>query len=1086
MAQIELEERGLLVRAAVGTRLTVAGLRMLAAGAVADAASTSEGVFVGRVRDALTTHIVVDAALEAGDPPRAVGRCTCDAPEPCGHVVAVLLSPAAAGAPARPAPAQAWATALDALLDDPPGVADPVGEAVACAPGWDGTSGGAGLGLQVDLQPAEVGRPLRLPAHPVVRTASGAWSRTGVTWGVVGYRRAGDGPAARRQRQLLAELLALTVGDSRYAYGSGPIDLADVASRRIWDLLCELRDAGMPFVRAGRSGVRVVMHDAVSATLLVHGTAAGVRLSGAVVTEDGAPVPVTATDVGSPARAVAWWDAATDGRGRPEQVLHLAPVPAPLVGRLPALATLGADVPAEQAEPFLRNTLPRLARGVTVRTLGDVPDLRPAPPRVRLTVAPLDAGTFAARWSWAQTPGPVDPVARLHALDAVRPVLAEWSAITAAGQPVPERSGAASGQLPGDVAVRGLDAVRLVTEMLPALETRDDVDVVIDGERPRLRPAESAPEVTFRPVEQPDHDWFDLAVTVEVDGERVPFPLLFSALAHGDSHLVLPSGVYFALDDGRFADLARLIEESRALNDGPEHGVRLSRYQADAWAELERLGIVAGQAQEWLAVARAVAAAPTVVDHEPPAGLAATLRPYQRAGFGWLATLYDNGLGGVLADDMGLGKTVQTLALFCHLRESGRAAVPFLVVAPTSVVGNWAREAAQFAPDLRVATVAETAARRGGAKIGDLAAGADVVVTSYALFRIEHDQYTALDWAGLVLDEAQTVKNHTSRGYQCARTLRAPFKLAITGTPLENNLLELWALLSIAAPGLLSTPARFTDFYRTPVERERDVDRLALLRRRISPLMLRRTKEQVAPELPAKQEQILEVELAPKHRAAYQTYLQRERRKVLGLVEDLQQNRFEILKSLTVLRQAALDVRLVDPTRSAVPATKLDVLTELVDDVVAEGHRVLVFSQFTRFLTGARDRLEAAGVATLYLDGKTRRRAEVIQRFRDGRAPVFLISLKAGGTGLTLTEADYCIMLDPWWNPATENQAVDRTHRIGQTRNVMVYRLVAKDTIEEKVMALKAAKADLFTSVLDGGDFASSALSADDIRALVE
>jgi SNF2 family DNA or RNA helicase len=364
--------------------------------------------------------------------------------------------------------------------------------------------------------------------------------------------------------------------------------------------------------------------------------------------------------------------------------------------------------------------------------------------------------------------------------------------------------------------------------------------------------------------------------------------------------------------------------------------------------------------------------------------------------------------------------------------------------------------------------------------------GADVLVTSYALFRIERDQYDEVEWGGLILDEAQAVKNHESRGYHCARTLSAPFKLAITGTPLENNLMELWSLLSITAPGLLASPARFTDYYRTPIERSRDGDRLAVLRRRIAPLVLRRTKEQVAPDLPDKQEQVLEIDLAPRHRKVYQTYLQRERRKVLGLVDDLQRNRFEIFRSLTLLRQACLDAALVDAEHTGVPATKLDVLMELVEDIVAEGHRVLVFSQFTRFLGGARDRLVAAGIETCYLDGKTKKRGEVIDGFRSGAAPVFLISLKAGGTGLTLTEADYVILLDPWWNPATENQAVDRTHRIGQTRKVMVYRLVARDTIEEKVMALKAAKAALFSSVLDGGDFESAALTASDIRHLVE
>jgi len=303
---------------------------------------------------------------------------------------------------------------------------------------------------------------------------------------------------------------------------------------------------------------------------------------------------------------------------------------------------------------------------------------------------------------------------------------------------------------------------------------------------------------------------------------------------------------------------------------------------------------------------------------------------------------------------------------------------------------------------------------------------------------------------------------------------------------MENTLMELWAVMTLVAPGLLpASPRTFNDVYRLPIERARDGVRLAALRRRIAPLVLRRTKEQVAQDLPAKTEQVLEIDLAPAHRRAYDTLLARERTKVLGLVQDLPRNKFKIFRSLTLLRQAALDIALVDPEAGPVPATKLDLLLELVETAAAEGHRVLVFSQFTRFLTAARSRLTAAGLEVCYLDGRTRRRSEVIDGFRAGEAPVFLISLKAGGTGLTLTEADYCIVLDPWWNPATESQAVDRAHRIGQTRPVVVYRLVARDTIEEKVMELKAAKAGLFASMMDGAELASADLSADDVRSLV-
>jgi SNF2 family DNA or RNA helicase len=335
-----------------------------------------------------------------------------------------------------------------------------------------------------------------------------------------------------------------------------------------------------------------------------------------------------------------------------------------------------------------------------------------------------------------------------------------------------------------------------------------------------------------------------------------------------------------------------------------------------------------------------------------------------------------------------------------------------------------------------------------------------------------------------VLDEAQFVKNHQARTYQCARRLEAPFKLALTGTPLENSVMDLWALMSIVAPGLFPDPQRFTEFYRIPIERDGDAERLAVLRRRIRPLLLRRTKELVAADLPPKQEQVLEVVLNPTHEKLYQTHLQRERSKVLGLVDDMQKNRMTIFRSLTLLRQLSLDPALVDPAYADVRSSKADAFLEQLREVVAEGHRVLVFSQFTRFLRGIRDRLEAEGIGWVYLDGQTRDRDARIEEFRTGTAPAFLISLKAGGFGLTLTEADYVFVLDPWWNPASEAQAVDRAHRIGQDKTVMVYRLVAVGTIEEKVMELKARKQALFSRVVDDGALASGSLTAEDVRGL--
>ena len=338
-----------------------------------------------------------------------------------------------------------------------------------------------------------------------------------------------------------------------------------------------------------------------------------------------------------------------------------------------------------------------------------------------------------------------------------------------------------------------------------------------------------------------------------------------------------------------------------------------------------------------------------------------------------------------------------------------------------------------------------------------------------------------------MLDEAQAVKNHQSRTYQVARTIRARTKLAITGTPLENSLMDLWALLSIVAPGLFPSPQRFADVYRKPIESGESPELLATLRRRIRPLMLRRTKEAVAAELPPKIEQVVAVPLNAAHRRIYDTHLARERQRILGLLDDVDRNRIAILSALTTLRQLSLDVHLVVPDAPAnVASSKVEALLDQLVEVIAEGHRCLVFSQFTRYLQVVRQRLAREGIAHVYLDGRTRDRPKRIAEFTDGDAPVFLISLKAGGSGLTLTEADYVFVLDPWWNPAVEAQAVDRAHRIGQDKTVMVYRLVSEGTIEEKVVALQERKRDLFARVVDDGGLLGAPLTADDLRGLLE
>ncbi len=598
---------------------------------------------------------------------------------------------------------------------------------------------------------------------------------------------------------------------------------------------------------------------------------------------------------------------------------------------------------------------------------------------------------------------------------------------------------------------------------------------------PGHRHAEEAPQVEIG-TSTPHGDWFDLQITVSIEGEEVDFEALFSALVRNESLFVLPSGTWFSLDSPELNKLRDIIEEARDLND-PRAPLRINRYQVDLWEELAEIDLVSAQQDRWWQAVLRLTQEDQVDELPVPRGLQAQMRQYQRFGYSWLSFLYDHGLGGILADEMGLGKTLQTLAMIQRVHESTPEAPPFLIVAPTSVMSNWKAEASSFTPDLQVTMISSTEARRG-TELAAAVATADVVVVSYALFRLEFEDYDGLEWSGLILDEAQMIKNHTSRGYRAAQKLRTPFKLVVTGTPMENNLQELWALTSIACPGLLGGRKEFVRVFRDPIEKELDTEQLSRLRRRLKPFLLRRTKDRVAAELPAKQEQVLELELDSEHRRLYDRRLQRERLKVLGLVDDMKVNRFEIFRSLTLLRQLALDAELV--SEGTAPSAKLDALEALLSEAVGEGHQVLVLSQFTRFLDKARQVASTSGIPSAYLDGSTSDRAGAIEKFRSGKAPVFFVSLKAGGFGLNLVEADYVVLLDPWWNPAAEEQAIDRAHRIGQTRSIIVYRLVSKDTIEAKVMDLKKAKLDLFNRVLDGSGPADlGQLTADDIRAII-
>ncbi len=1049
-------------------------------------------------------------SLTSGLPPEfEMGECGCPVEFNCKHAVALVLAAAGAGTPRAglresPRPV-AWDQSLDSLLGPAPGVAArPVATPLAIE-----------LTLAGDVRqvpgrgPAAGATQWKLLARPVRPGKNGGWVSGGLSWGKLDYlRQSGDYPEA--QVRLLREMYALYRSRSSYSayygysYGDDrSIEVSAFESRQLWPLLDEAESVGLPLVYARKLGAVEKYRSAELCLDMTRGELPGLLVINSVFRVEGAQAgAVPVAFIGGEGHGLVYVDRAdaAAGSGPGGCRFRLARLSKPVPPQLQRMALAGQrlEVPATEESRFRDRYYLRLRRVATVISSdGFFTPPAISGPDLVLRACYGPGHDLEVSWEWAYQIGdsrlgaPLDPGSP-H--DGYRDLAAEQAILAHLDLPLDRFGLLRPGQGAPDgpkltlaprTRLAGIDTMRFTTELLPLLADQPGVIAEVTGEPAdyreagdSLRIAVSTDEVTG------DTDWFDLGVTISVEGRQVPFLDVFLALSRGEPHLLLADGAYFSLQKPELQALARLIEEARALQDSPAGPLRISRYQAGLWDELAGLGVIDHQASTWQDHVQGLLSAGAVARAEPPAALRARLRPYQQDGFGWLAFLWEHRLGGILADDMGLGKTLQSLALICHAKQADPAIPPFLIVAPTSVVPNWAAEAARFTPELKVVPVSGTVSRRGQG-LAELIAGADAVVTSYTLLRIDFDAYAELGWSGLLLDEAQNTKNRQSKIYQCARRLPAPVKVAITGTPMENSLMDLWSLLSITAPGLFPNPARFRDYYARPIEKQGDAELLAQLQRRIKPLVKRRTKEQVAADLPAKQEQVLEVDLHPQHRKLYQTHLQRERQKVLGLIGDMNANRFTIFRSLTLLRQLSLHAGLIDGAHHDLPSSKIDALLGQLRDVAGGGHRALVFSQFTGFLDKVRTRLDAEGIQYCYLDGKTRNRAAVLQRFKSGSAPVFLISLKAGGFGLNLTEADYCFLLDPWWNPATEAQAVDRAHRIGQTRNVMVYRLVARDTIEEKVMALKARKAGLFSSVMDQGNIFSTALEADDVRGLL-
>ncbi|KVR74217.1 DEAD/DEAH box helicase [Burkholderia ubonensis] len=599
-------------------------------------------------------------------------------------------------------------------------------------------------------------------------------------------------------------------------------------------------------------------------------------------------------------------------------------------------------------------------------------------------------------------------------------------------------------------------------------------------------------------LRQAEEGWFDVEMGITVNGENVRLEPLLADLFARDARWL--SGQLDTIADDEAIELksprnerlrlpaARLKPVVRVLVDLLEHvggGMQISEWDAARLAALDDTGRWQFHGNASVRqLAQRLMAGPGVTDVAVPRGLQAELRGYQYQGLAWMQFLREHNLSGVLADDMGLGKTVQTLAHILAEKEAGRLKQPALIVVPTTLVHNWCDEAQRFAPALRVLNL-HGAQRR--ARFDEIAEH-DLVLTTYALAWRDEDILAQHEYHLLILDEAQYVKNAATKAASTIRALRAKHRLCLTGTPLENHLGELWAQFDFLLPGFLGSRDDFARRWRTPIEKGGDAVRRELLARRIRPFMLRRRKDEVATELPPKTTIVRTVELEGAQRDLYETVRAAMQQKVRDAiaVNGLARSHLIVLDALLKLRQVCCDPRLLKTTQAArvKESAKLALLLEMLFELIDEGRRILLFSQFTSMLELIGSALDKARIPYVVLTGETVDRAAPIRRFQQGEVPLFLISLKAGGVGLNLTAADTVIHYDPWWNPAVENQATDRAHRLGQDKPVFVYKLITAGSVEEKIVALQEKKAALANAILSDDAAGTVKFSADDLDAL--
>ena len=575
-----------------------------------------------------------------------------------------------------------------------------------------------------------------------------------------------------------------------------------------------------------------------------------------------------------------------------------------------------------------------------------------------------------------------------------------------------------------------------------------------------------------------DNDWFDIHAVVSFGPYKIPFIQLKNHILNHKKEFILPSGEIAVIPEKWFSQYGNLLHFSEAGN-----GLKLRRHH---------IGLVSDLAEGELANVTMSRKLQKLTDFETleeidlPQNFIGNLRPYQKAGYNWFHFLKNYHFGGCLADDMGLGKTIQALALLQKHKEDTEAAgskSTSLIIMPTSLIYNWLNEAKKFTPQLRL--MVHTGAFRY--KSPEVFGNYDVIVTTYGISRIDIELFTSFFFDYVILDESQNIKNPSSKSYQAVRQLKSRFKLILSGTPVENSVNDLWTQMSFINPGLLGIQHYFQNEFVTPIEKKKDEDKARKLQALIKPFVLRRTKEQVATELPPKTETLFYCQMSDEQASVYEEVKSEYRNELLKSLEDgtYAKTQIQVLQGLIKLRQIANHPSMIDSEYEG-DSGKFEDVVHTLANVLDGGHKVLIFSQFVKQLTIYRNYFNDKGIPYAYLDGSTQNRGDVVKQFQeDEKTRVFLISIKAGGVGLNLTEADYVFILDPWWNPAVEQQAIDRTHRIGQTKNVFIYKFITKDSVEEKILALQQRKLSVARALITTEESFIKSLTAEEIKEIL-